>query len=101
MREKVDSYIKNKEFESIYESRNIKLFNKNKLDLGTKGLKSFSSSGAEKIHNMFLKHLPKEFFLLMLILFSLSLSHEKIPIQWSLSNVTMIPKKLEDKSNPR
>jgi hypothetical protein len=44
--------------------------------------------------------MPKEFSNQVLRLFNLSLINEKIPKNWSLSYVTMIPKKSDDKSDP-
>jgi retron-type reverse transcriptase len=65
-----------------------------------KNLKTTSAPGPDNIHNLFLKQMSPELKIEILRLFNLSLTLSKIPKSWSLSHVTMIPKKSDKKSDP-
>ena len=77
-----------------------KLISNTELDKAIKELNNKKSSGLDGICNLVLKKLPQNFKTLLLKLFNKTLLESKIPINWKLSEVTIIPKKNSELDNP-
>lgn len=90
----------NKSLDNNSNRENFK-FDKNDLDIVLKQLKSKSSPGNDNITNKHLINLSDNFKDLILILFNETLKQGKIPENWKLSTITMIPKKNKNSSNPK
>jgi hypothetical protein len=95
LKERIDKY-KNERKSEI-----INLISKPELDKSIKDLNNKTSSGLDSICNLILKKLPEKFKNLLLKLFNKTLIESKIPQEWKLSEITMIPKKNIDLDDPK
>lgn len=91
----VEDFIKNND---LFKQTEFEPFNIQELQQAIEKLKKRSSAGPDKIHNVMIKNASNEFKNVILKLFNLSISNQKLPSIWKQASVTMIPKKGKDKS---
>ena len=96
LKERIEKYKKEKKTEEIVDKITI-----NELDKALSDLNNKTSSGLDGICNLVLKKLPQNLKLVLLKLFNKTISESKIPNEWKLSEITMIPKKNIDLENPK
>ena len=78
------------------ESVNLK-----KLNCFIKNLKPTVSTGEDKISNIMLKNITNNFKEVLLHMYQVSITNNEIPSRWKKIVVKMIPKKSENKEDPR
>ena len=86
LKERFEKYKKEKKTEEVVDKITIKELDKALSDLNNK-----TSSGLDGICNLVLKKLPQNFKLVLLTLFNKTISESKIPNEWKLSEITMLP----------
>ena len=93
--ENIDSYILNKTYLSQYSNveSSFPEIDLDELKKTIKKVKKDSSPGPDNISYNLIKNLPESFLKKILNFFNLCLSTSKLPKQWKISNITMIPKK--------
>lgn len=83
----------------VFNSNEFEPFTLNELNDSIKNLNSKISCDVYDINNQIIKQLPDKFKLIFLKLFNLTITSNSIPNDWKKSQITMIPKKSDEKSN--
>lgn len=92
--------MKAKRKEKAIESE-ISFVNLDNLDKHLKKIKSSLSSGEDGISNILLKHVPTSFKKVLVHLFKSSIKYGQVPERWKKVIVKMIPKKDNNKQDPK
>lgn len=96
--EEIDNSLKEKENPN-FGPLTGELFNLEDLKQSIKTLKA-GSPGDDGIHNLMIKNCSDNFLSVLLKLFNICISQGKIPDQWKVSKISMIPKKQGYSNNP-
>lgn len=97
---KVEKEVKNF-LDTNKKSENVDLFTMEELNYCLKSLKCKPSSGIDGINNFHLKNSTIKMKELLLLLYNKTLMEGKIPLNWKKTIITMIPKKNDDKNDPK
>jgi hypothetical protein len=97
----VNDHINAKAYDERYTNKLARPFRLNELNSAIDSLKPNSASGiSDGISNQMLKNTTPEFRTHLLTLFNRTISEVSVPSAWKVSEITMIGKKANEKSNP-
>jgi exonuclease III len=97
---KIDNLVNNHDF-SKHKFNNRNCFKIKDLNNIIKKLKNHAAPGKDSIHNQMLKNTSQKFRMIILNLINLTIKQNNLPSNWKFSQITMIPKKEANSTNPK
>ena len=96
---KVDEFINNKSFDNVYTNKQAVPFTLHELNVAIKKLNNSKSNDPIGINNFIIKKLNLNSRKGLLQLYNKCLTDNSIPSEWKTAEITMLPKKANDKTD--
>jgi hypothetical protein len=96
---KVDEFINNKSFDNVYTNKQAVPFTLHELNVAIRKLNNSKSNDPIGINNFIIKKLNLNSRKGLLQLYNKCLTENSIPSEWKTAEITMLPKKANDKTD--